>query len=342
MAVRVSGGNLAGAVAKAGGIGVISSWGLGLNSPYFQDNRQRGQFFAANRLALIDELQTARSISPQGIIAVNVLVATRDYAEMVQTAAANGANIIITGAGVPLNLPEYTAKYPDVALVPIVCGLEAVQQICQTWLQCYHRLPDAFIVENAQSVGGHIGTTCGDYHQPENTIDYLLAQLQDYLLEHWGVEIPLIATGGIWDREDIDRMLAMGASGVQMGTRFITTDECDAHPRYKEFHLQAHRETVTIVPSPVGKPARALHNNFADRALVDDADLDRMCVGNCLKSCLCRDRKTTYCILQALSTAAQGNIEEGLVFAGSGIKPVERIMPVAELMLDLTRVVTNK
>jgi nitronate monooxygenase len=333
MAVRVSGANLAAAVANAGGVGVISSLGLGLNSPYFVAKPRRGNFFAANRLALIDELQKARTLSPNGVLGVNILVATKDYPALAQAAAANGANVIITAAGLPLDLPAYTANYPNVALVPMVCGLDAVQAICQTWLQRYNRLPDALIVENSKAVGGHIGSTCDDF---DSRIESLIPQIQNYLKTQMQVQIPLIATGGIWDRADIDRMIALGASGVQLGTRFITTEECDADRRYKEAHLCARPEDVVIVPSPVGKPARALRNAFAEQAIAASLALEQHCIANCLESCLCRDKRQAYCILQALAIAAQGDVERGLLFSGATVGRAEQITSVAAVMAELT------
>jgi nitronate monooxygenase len=331
MAVRVSGAKLAGAVAKAGGVGLISSLGIGLSSPHF-DRRKRGSFFTANRLALIDELHKARMISPTGIIGVNILVATRDYPVLAETAAAHGADLIVTGAGLPLQLPEYTANYPDVALVPIVANVQAAQTICETWQQRYDRLPDAFIVENCKQIGGHFASQCED---DAVTIQTVIAELRNYLAR-LGVEIPLIVSGGIWDRTDIDRMMSIGADGVQIGTRFITTNECDADLRYKEFHVQARSEHVVTVPSPIGKPGRALRNTFAEQAMADLPTLERRCIANCLASCLCRDTGKTYCILQALSKAAQGDVEQGLMFSGGNVRPVEQIVSVAELMAALT------
>ncbi|BAY12035.1 2-nitropropane dioxygenase, NPD [Calothrix sp. NIES-2098] len=335
MAVRVSGANLAGAVANAGGVGVIASLGLGLHSPYFEP-RKRGSFFTANRLALIDELAKARSISPEGAIAVNILVATKDYPELAQTAAAHGANIIITGAGLPLSLPEYTAEYPDVALVPSVSNVEAAQLICQTWKMRYNRLPDALIIENCQMVGGHF-SQCEQISLPGFTIETVISQLREYLEQKLSVTIPLIVTGGIWDRTDINRMLLMGANGVQIGTRFITTEECDADRRYKEFHLHARPQDIMTVPSPVGKPSRALSNDFAQQAIAGSSTIERRCIANCLESCLCRDSGKTYCLLQALGKAAQGDVENGLIFSGANVRYTERIMTIAELMAELTQ-----
>jgi nitronate monooxygenase len=335
MAVRVSGANLAAAVANAGGVGTISSFGLGLNSSYFERQRRPRNFFAANRLALIDELKEARTISPKGIIGVNIFVATKDYAEIAQTAAAHGADAIVTAAGLPLNLPEYTADYPDVALVPIVPSVEAAQAICEAWQQ-YDRLPDAFIVENCKLVGGHFGSQCEPGNRQEFSIAATISHLREYLTRQVGVRIPLIVAGGVWARKDIARMLAIGADGVQIGSRFIATTECDADPRYKEFHLNASPEDVIVVPSPVGKPGRALHNSFAEQAIAASPNLEQRCIANCLTACLCRDARTTYCILQALATAARGDVENGLVFSGANVGRAERMMSVAQLMVELT------
>ncbi|MDZ8240990.1 MAG: nitronate monooxygenase family protein [Nostoc sp. ChiQUE01a] len=336
MAVGVSGAKLAGAVANAGGVGTIASLGLGLHSPYFHQ-RKRGSFFEANRLALIDELTKARSISPDGAIAVNILVATKDYPVLAQTAAAQGANLIITGAGLPLSLPEYTADYPDVALVPSVSNLFSAQLICQIWQCKYNRLPDALIVENCQQVGGHF-SQCEDMNSPGFSIESVISQLREYFQQHLGVKIPLIVTGGIGDRTDIDRILAIGADGVQIGTRFITTEECDADERYKDYHLQSSAADIVTVPSPVGKPSRALRNFFAEQAITNSSTTqERRCIANCLETCLCRDTGKTYCLLQALSKAALGDLEHGLIFSGANVRYTERIMSVTELMAELTQ-----
>ncbi|MEY3255377.1 MAG: hypothetical protein RLZZ29_508, partial [Cyanobacteriota bacterium] len=305
----------------------------GLNSPYFH-KRQRGSFFTANQLALKDEISKARIISPEGIIGVNVLVATRDYLTLAQTAAAAGANLIITGAGLPLTLPEFTVDYPDVALVPSVANVQSAKLICETWKTQYNCLPDALILENCQKVGGHF-SQCEQANFPGFSIKWVISELQEYLGQQ-EKSIPLIITGGIGDRPEIDRILGMGADGVQIGTRFITTEECDADLRYKEFHLRATPEDIVTVPSPVGKPSRALKNAFAEKAIANSSLLERRCIANCLESCLCRDSKKTYCLLQALSKAACGDIENGLIFSGANLGSGDRIISVSELMAELT------
>jgi nitronate monooxygenase len=340
MGIRISGAHLAAAVANAGGVGIISAVALGLNSTYFDINQAKGrnrreQFFEANRLALIDEIRTARALSPEGILGINAMVAAQDYETLVRTAAEEGVNLIISGAGLPLQLPEYTANYPAIALVPIVSGIRAVRIICRKWERQYGRLPDAFIVENPNSAGGHLGAKLEDLGDRTLEAEQVLPELVAYLQQEIGQAIPVIAGGGVWDRADIDRMLALGASGVQIGTRFITTDECDADIRYKEFHLHAKADDVVIVPSPVGMPGRALRNAFAEKAIANSPDLEKRCLFSCLHACKCRDEQQHFCIIQVLDKAARGDIENGLIFSGSNAGRAKRMMPVAELMAEL-------
>ncbi|HEY9646448.1 MAG TPA: nitronate monooxygenase family protein, partial [Chroococcidiopsis sp.] len=309
MGIRISGAHLAAAVANAGGIGVISAVALGLNSPYFDINefkngrKRREQFFAANQLALIDEIRKARTLSPRGILGINAMVAARDYETLVRTAAEEGVNLIISGAGLPLSLPEYTAAYPEVALVPIVSTTRAARVICRKWERQYGRLPDAFVVENPNSAGGHLGAKSEELGDRVLEAEQVIPELVAYLQQEIGQAIPVIAGGGVWDRADIDRMLALGASGVQIGTRFITTNECDADIRYKEFHLHAKPEDVVIVPSPVGLPGRALHNAFAEKAIAGSPELATPRLFSCLHACKCRDEQQSFCIIQALDKA---------------------------------------
>ncbi|KGF72215.1 2-nitropropane dioxygenase [Neosynechococcus sphagnicola sy1] len=354
MAVRVSGAKLAGAVANAGGIGVISTLGLGLTSPHLEPQgspSKKGRFFEANRLALIEELHQARAISPNGVIGVNVLVAMRDYPVLARTAAEQGANLILVGAGLPLDLPEYTADYPNVALVPLVSTVATARKICEHWQRQYGRLPDGLVANCPETVGGHVGVQ-SEALMNDCSLKQLIPDLVNYLHDEVELPIPVIAAGGVWNRMDIDKMLAFGASGVQIGTRFILTHECDADPRYKEFHLQAQPADVVIVPSPVGVPARGLRNSFTDQAiaassrstslapLTTTAVLSRFskdrCIANCLHTCLYRDQQETYCLIQSLHRAAGGDVENGLVFSGTHTGQADRILTVSELMAELT------
>jgi nitronate monooxygenase len=244
--------------------------------------------------------------------------------------------MLIVGAGLPLDLPEYTANYPDVALVPIISGVPAARTICQQWEREYNRFPDAFIVGCPRTSGGHVGIknfTAGDL---ACSLEWLIPDLAEYLQSEFGLSIPIIGSGGVWNRADIDTMLEFGASGVQIGTRFILTDECDADPRYKEFHLHASPEDVVIVPSPVGVPGRALRNDFTEKAIAQSCHPAQRCIANCLNVCEYRDRKETYCLIQALNRAARGDVETGLVFSGARTDVPERILPVADLVAELT------
>ncbi|MBD2461857.1 nitronate monooxygenase [Oscillatoria sp. FACHB-1407] len=340
MGVRISGARLAAAVANAGGIGVISAAALGLNSPYFDISernvrKRREQFFEANRLALIDEIQLARRLSPDGILGINAMVAAQDYELLVRTAAEQGINLIISGAGLPLQLPELTADYPAVALVPIVSSTRAARIICRKWERQYGRLPDAFVVENPNSAGGHLGAKLEELGTEAAALEVVIPDMVAYVRQELQQPLPVIAAGGIWDRSDIDRALALGASGVQLGTRFIMTHECDADIRYKEFHLHAKPEDVVIVPSPVGMPGRALRNAFAEKAIANSPDLERRCLASCLHACKCRDNQQNFCIVQALDKAARGDIEGGLIFSGSNAGRADRIVSVGELMTEL-------
>lgn len=335
MGIRISGANLAAAVANAGGVGIISAVGLGLNSPYFDPQTRKGNFFEANQRALIDELQRARTLSPTGVIGINSMVAARDHEALVRTAAAHGANLIVCGAGLPLNLPELTRDYPEVALVPIVSTVRAAKVICRRWNSHYHRLPDALIVETPNQAGGHLGARWDELGDTALNLESVIPELVRYCQQELGATIPVIAAGGIWGRQDIDMALALGASGVQIGTRFITTHECDASDRYKAVHLNARPEDVVLLSSPVGLPGRALRNPFAERVICGDDTLEKRCIANCLQGCRCRDAKEGFCIVQALDRAARGDVDNGLVFAGSNAGRATRMMSVAELISEL-------
>lgn len=339
MGIRISGARLAAAVANAGGIGIISGVGLGWNSPYYDDSepspkRRHEQLFEANRLALIDELKLARQLSPNGVIGVNVMMAARDWAELVATAASHGANVIVAGAGLPLPLPAHTADHPEVALVPVISSVRAATVILKRWQRQYGRVPDGFVVENPKQAGGHLGATAEEMDSPIYAMERVIPELVTHLRQAVDQPVPVLAAGGVWDRADIDRMLALGASGVQIGTRFITTVECDADERYKQFHLQAKPEDVVLVTSPVGLPGRALRNPFVERVLAQE-DLSEPCAANCLLTCKCRETRQTYCIMKALNRAAAGDVENGLVFSGAHAGRSEAMVAVQDLMAEL-------
>jgi nitronate monooxygenase len=339
MGIRISGARLASAVANAGGIGIISAVGLGWRSPYFDPTepspkRRNENWLEANRLALKDELQKARQLSPDGVIGINVMMAARDWEGLVTTAVNHGADLVIAGAGLPLSLPAYTADHPEVALVPVVSSVRAAQVITRRWQRQYGRKPDGFVVESPKFAGGHLGAPAAAIDDQAYSLEQVVPALVDYIQQEFETPVPVIAAGGIWDHADVECMLALGAGGVQIGTRFITTFECDADEKYKAFHLQAKPANVVLVPSPVGLPGRALRNAFVDRVF-DHQDLTDPCIANCLQSCRCRDSRETYCIMKALNQAAAGDIENGLIFSGAHAGRARQLVSVQEVMTDL-------
>jgi nitronate monooxygenase len=325
MGVGISMSGLASAVANAGGIGVIAGAMAGITE---KDVATNG--LAANCRALTREIQTAREKS-RGIIGVNIMVALTHFAELVKTAIAEKVDIIFAGAGLPLDLPSFLKKGDRTRLVPIVSSARAAALICKRWFQRYHYLPDAFVVEGPKA-GGHLGFKVDQLDDPryclENLVAEVVAAMKTVRAEH-GVTIPVIAAGGIYDGDDIRRFLEMGASGVQMGTRFVATHECDADPAFKQSYVDARKEDLTVIQSPVGLPGRALKNSF----LTDVAAGIRRpfrCPYHCIKTC--DPEKSPYCIGMALAQARRGKLNSGFAFAGSNAFRVNEIVSVKELM----------
>jgi nitronate monooxygenase len=287
---------------------------------------------------LVAIIQNARKICGDAPLACNVLYASNDYGRIVQDACEGGVNIIITGAGVPVNMPKFTVDYPDVALVPIVSSARALKLICRKW-QRYNRLPDAVIVEGPLS-GGHQGFTYEqcfeEQYQLENIVPPVIEEAA-----HWG-NIPVIAAGGIWDKSDIDRFLAMGCAGVQMGTRFIGTFECDAHVLFKQKLIEAKEEDIQLFKSPVGLPARGVRTNL--QTMIEKGTAPRVaCISNCVAPCNQGEeaKAVGYCIADRLSDAFMGNTQTGLFFTGANGYRLEGLMSVKELMEKLTHGETN-
>lgn len=330
MGVRVSGHRLAGHVAKAGGIGLVAAAGLALNSGLFNGKN----FYAADREALQIELAKAREIAPDGIIGVNCMVAVSNYDEAIVAACEAGAQIIVSGAGLPMNLPGLTADYPDVALVPIVSSVKAAQLIARKWKKGFDRLPDAVVVEDPETAGGHLGEKpenigVGKYDQYAT-----VREVKKYFQEQWSLNIPIIAAGGVWDRADLQYALAHGADGVQMASRFVCTEECDAEDAFKQAYLQCKQEDIGLVMSPAGLPGRALVSNIE---AVRQYDLDRnlRCPLNCLKKCTYKENQERFCIVTSLDRAQRGDTQTGLVFCGTNAYKSERIETVSEIFEEL-------
>ncbi|OQX57295.1 MAG: 2-nitropropane dioxygenase, partial [Helicobacteraceae bacterium 4484_230] len=246
-----------------------------------------------------------------------------------------GVDIIITGAGLPTNMPEFTEGYPDVALVPIVSSAKALKIICKRWKKRYDRLPDAVVLEGPKS-GGHQGFTYEQCAMEENQLENLVKPVVEEAAL-WG-DIPVIAAGGIWDKNDIDEMMALGATAVQMGTRFIGTYECDAHENFKKVLLNAKEEDIELMKSPVGYPARGVHTNLID-LIAERSGPAIKCISNCVAPCNrgVEAKEVGFCIADRLSDAYNGDMDLGLFFSGTNGYRINEIISVKELMEKLTQ-----
>lgn len=328
MGVGVSLSGLASAVAEQGGIGVISCAGLGLIHKELSTN-----YLEAAVLGLKEELRKARSRA-KGIIGVNVMVAMTNFADMVGTAVAEQADIIFSGAGLPLDLPSYLPEGSHTKLVPIVSSARAAKVICEKWKMNYDRLPDAIVVEGPKA-GGHLGYKLDEITDPAHSLESILPQVVEqvrFFEQKYDVSIPVIAAGGIYTGEDIYRVMKLGASGVQMGSRFVTTAECDASAEFKQTYLDASQADVEIIKSPVGMPGRAIVSPFMEKVR-DGAKQPTSCPFHCIKTC--DITKSPYCIMIALYNAYRGNMQSGFAFAGANAYKAQRIDTVAEAFAEL-------
>jgi NAD(P)H-dependent flavin oxidoreductase YrpB (nitropropane dioxygenase family) len=331
MGVRISGGSLAGHVARCGGVGLVAAAGIALNSGLFNGRN----YFQAEPEAFKAELKKAYEIAPDGIIGVNVMVALADYEQLVTAAIDGGAKVIVCGAGLPLTLPALTAHAPDVAIIPIVSSLRAAQLIVRKWDKGYQRLPDAIVVEDPDTAGGHLGEKMenigtGQYDQ-YGTIREIKAYLQ---AEFPQAQIPVIAAGGIWDRNDLLHALEQGADGVQMASRFVPTVECDADDAFKQAYLQCRKEDIGLIMSPAGLPGRAILKN-KDEIRQYDLDHHTVCRMACLKKCSYKESGERFCIVTALDRAQRGDVDSGLVFCGTNAWKADHIGTVQEIFDEL-------
>lgn len=323
MGVGVSLSGLASAVATEGGVGVISCAGLGLLYKNSADNYQEAGIFG-----LKEELRKARE-KTKGVIGVNIMVALTNFADMVKTAIAEKADIIFAGAGLPLDLPSYLHEDSVTKLVPIVSSARAARIICDKWQNNFNYLPDAIVVEGPKA-GGHLGYKKENIEDAQYSLEKLLPEIiaeVGTFEEKYNKKIPIIAAGGIYTGEDIYRMLELGASGVQLGSRFVTTEECDASPAFKQCYIDAKKEDIEIIKSPVGMPGRAIFNSFIQR-IKEGRTQPKRCSFHCIKTC--DVEKSPYCIMMALYNAFKGNMKNGYAFAGTNAYRAEKIITVKE------------
>jgi nitronate monooxygenase len=280
------------------------------------------------------QIRQAKEAAPGGIIGVNVMVALTDFEELVWIAARAGADLIISGAGLPLKLPGLIPEGYGPKLVPIVSSGRAAKILCSRWGEHFGYPPDAIVVEGPKA-GGHLGFKAEDLDSPELALEKLVSQVLEAVRpfeDKWGRRIPVIAAGGVYTGEDIYRFIHMGAAGVQMGTRFVATHECDASDRFKQAYLDARSEDVIIIRSPVGLPGRALKGTFIEQ-IEEGQKKPYRCAYHCLKTC--DYHKSPYCISMALINAQRGNLAAGFVFCGANVSRVDRIVSVQELMDEL-------
>ncbi len=333
MAVGISLSGLASAVADAGGVGVIAATGIGMDEPDFATNP-----LAANRRALEREINKAKSLT-SGIIGVNVMMVANGCFELIETSIAAGADIIFIGAGLPIKIPKLLfddSKEGLPKFVPIVSSMKAAQFILTYWEKEYGRIPDAFVIEGPLA-GGHLGFKKEVLAEKPPKLTHIVKEVFA-MLKPWEAkykcEIPVIAGGGIFDGQDIIRVLNAGAKAVQMATRFVTTDECDASPAFKEAYINCTQDDIVIIESPVGMPGRAIRGPFLDE-VGQGVKKPFRCNWHCIKSC---DITTApYCIAAALMNAKHGRFAEGFAFCGANTYRINRLLSVKELMEELER-----
>jgi len=327
MGIGVSRWRLAGTVAKEGGIGIISTAQIGYDEPEFENNQ-----IAANLKAVKKHIDLARSIADGGIVGVNVMVATRQYDSYIKAACEAGTDVIISGAGLPVKLPELVRGY-NVKIAPIVSSLRAASVILKMWDRKYNRTADFIVIEGPKA-GGHLAFTREQLEDKNFDFDGVVKDIINHVGEYenkYRVKIPVIVAGGIFDRDDIKHAFELGADGVQISTRFVVTKECDAGEKFKWAYLNASKEDIAIIDSPVGMPGRAILTPFIKKLAKGKSPVGK-CY-NCLEHC--NPKEIPYCITKALIEAVKGNIEEGLVFCGENACRLKKMTTVKEIFEEL-------
>lgn len=319
MGVGVSLSKLAGAVAAAGGVGVISTAQIGFRNPEFKTNP-----IETNLKAIGEEIAKARKLANGGVLGVNIMVATRRYEDYVKAAVEAGIDLIISGAGLPMTLPALV-EGAKTKIAPIVSSAKSLNVITKYWMKKYNRKPDMVVIEGPEA-GGHLGFSREELDT--YTRDIYDKEIKAILSITKEMEVPVVVAGGIYTREDMEHYLSMGASGVQLATRFVTTEECDASDAYKQAYINAKKEDIVIVSSPVGMPGRAIHNAFLDKVNAGERFMRgcRQCISTC------KPATAPYCITEALINAVEGRLDEGLIFCGSNAYRADKIEKVADIM----------
>ncbi len=330
MGVGISLSGLASAVANEGGVGVISCAGLGL---IYRDKAK--DYMEACICGLKEEIRKAKE-KTNGIIGVNIMMALTNFGDMVKTAISEKADVIFAGAGLPLDLPKYRTPDCTTKLVPIVSSARAAKIICEKWKTLYNYLPDLIVVEGPKA-GGHLGFKSNQITDSNFAIENLIPEVVREVAvfeEKYNQEIPVVAAGGIYEGEDMYNIMELGAKGVQVASRFVTTEECDADIKFKNTYISAKENDVEIIQSPVGMPGRALQGEFLEKVKLG-LTKPKSCPYNCLHTC---DYKVVpYCIIVTLYNAYKGNMDKGYAFAGSNAYLSTRITTVKEVIDDLVQ-----
>ena len=330
MGVRVSRSSLASAVANTGCAGTIASVGLG-----DFENSASSKFVEVNNEALRYEIRNARSLS-KGVIGVNVMVVLSNYEELVNVCVEENVDLIVCGSGLPFNLPKLI-NGKNIKLVPIVSSVRAFNIIYNKWKQNFNKVPDAVILEGPLA-GGHLGYAYDDIvNKKTSSLEVLVKELVEFI-NGLDEKIPVIAAGGIFDGNDIAKFLKLGASGVQMATRFVCTDECDVHDDFKKAYISSKQEDITIINSPVGLPGRVIRNDFTKRIMKGET-VPFICPHHCLRSC--NPELAPYCIAKVLGDASRGCLTESFVFAGENAYRCKEIVPVKTLIAELKEELAN-
>ncbi len=330
MGVGISLSGLASAVANMGGVGVISTVGIGLTY-----DSSRTDYKQNNIDSLRNEIRKARE-KTSGILGVNIMSVLTNFSDLVKTSIEEGIDIIFSGAGLPLELPKHLEENSKTKLVPIVSSYRAADILYQKWKHNFNYVPDAFVVEGPKA-GGHLGFKPAQINDPEYALENLIGDisvLTKKIKEKENKDIPIIAAGGIYSGGDAFQIMKHGADAVQLGTRFVATEECDAPDAFKQAYINAREEDIRIIQSPVGLPGRAINNKFLEEAY-NGQRRPKGCPYNCISSC--NPKTTLYCINEALVNAYKGYTDEGFVFAGANAYKIKEITTVKEVFNSLKK-----
>lgn len=327
MGIAVSLSGLASAVANEGGIGVISAVGIGMLEPNY-----RRKFRESNKISLRKEIRKAREKS-DGVIGVNIMMAISDFDDLLNIALEEKVDVVFIGAGLFLKRPEMpegcTTKF-----VPKVSSARAARVIFNYWADKYNCVPDAIVIEGPMA-GGHVGFKKNELLNVQKPLHQLIeetVEVMEPFEERFNIEIPVIAAGGVYSGNDMYEALEAGASAVKMGSRFVTTTECNVSDAFKQNYLKATSEDIVLIDSPVGLPGRVITSSFVKKIQAGET-MPVNCPWKCLKTC--DYKKAPFCIASALFNAAQGNLDEGFSFAGSKAYLADRIMSVKETISQI-------